>query len=191
MKNKDSAENSNNAENTLENSNHKKGNPGLKIIGLLSGVLLILIGVFGFLNSGGEDLEEGKIVIKAGGEVIGEITLDEIRDLPTVTRRMTVSSTAGLTRHEYTATPLRGVLETLDPEITSKYRRIITRGADNYVSVFRMEEVTARNNVFLAYEDYGQPLPSLAGDKGGIKIVGMEDQFGQRFTDYLVELQLE
>ena len=182
----------------LDRSEDRQGNknypgkPWLKKIGVIIVVLLILVGLFGFLDSAGRgDFEEGIIVVKAGGDVIGEVTIDEIRKLPALNKRMTIRSTVGLTKHEFTVTPLRGVFEALDPEITRKYKRVIIRGADNYVSVFSMEEVTARNNIFLTYEDQGQPLKNMSGEKEGVRIIGLEDQFGQRFTNYIIEIQLE
>ena len=160
-------------------------------VAVLTGILITFVGVFSYLNRGGEQMEEGRIVVRAGSEVIGEITIDEIMKLPVAYKKMTIRSTAGLTKHEYTVTPLSGVFDALDPKIALTYQRIITKGSDNYVSVFSMKEVLDRNNIYLAYADYGEPLQSRSGEGNGIKIVSMEDQFGQRFTSYLVEMRLE
>ena len=54
-----------------------------------------------------------------------------------------------------------------------------------------MEEVLQKNNVLLVYEDNGMPLKSKSGDKATMRIVIANDMYGQRFTNYLVEIQLE
>lgn len=154
-------------------------------------VLVIGISILGYLNSRGEKLPEGRIRIKAGSEVIGEITVDEISKLPAVNKKMVIDSTSGLTKHNFTCTPLLGVFNQIDPEIATRYKRVITRGVDNYTSGLDMEEVMEKNNVYLVYADNGEPLQSKNGDAGTMRIVILNDPFGQRFTNYLVEIELE
>jgi hypothetical protein len=154
-------------------------------------VLTIIIGILGYLNSRGEKLEEGSITLKAGHEIIGVITLDQVKQLPVVNKKMAISSTAGLSKHNFTCTPLRGAFDQVDPQIVERYQRVITRGVDNYVSGVTMEEVLEKNNVFLVYADNDQPLRSKIGGKDTMRIVIMNDSFGQRFTNYLVEIELE
>ena len=54
-----------------------------------------------------------------------------------------------------------------------------------------MEEVLEKNNVYLVYADNGAPLKSKTGTEGTMRIVILDDLYGQRFTNYLVEIQLE
>ncbi|MEN6347877.1 MAG: hypothetical protein ABFD08_00560 [Syntrophomonas sp.] len=154
-------------------------------------ILLVITVILGYLNYREERLPEGQIRLKAGNEVIGEITLAEVKKLPVVDKKLVIDSTAGLSKHKFTCTPLLGVFNHIDPEIVKQYKRVITIGADNYVSGINMEEVMEKNNVFLVYADNGLPLKSKTGGQDTMRIVILNDPFGQRFTNYLVEIKLE
>ena len=54
-----------------------------------------------------------------------------------------------------------------------------------------MNEVLEKNNVFLVYEDNGEPLKSKIGEEGTMRVIILNDIFGQRFTNFLVEMRLE
>jgi hypothetical protein len=161
------------------------------IVTALIVLLVVLVGIFGYLNARGEKLEEGKIRFKAANEILGEITVEEVKQLPAVNKKMAISSTSGLTKHNFTCTPLLEVFNHIDPEIVKSYEKVITRGVDNYVSGVNMEEVLEKNNVYLVYADNGAPLKSKTGTEGTMRIVILDDLYGQRFTNYLVEIQLE
>ena len=79
----------------------------------------------------------------------------------------------------------------MDPAIVKNYKRVITRGVDNYVSGLNMEEVLESNNVFLVYADNGKALKSKSSREGTMRIIILNDPYGQRFTNYLVEIELE
>lgn len=161
------------------------------IVTVIAVLLVILGGIFGYLNAKGEKLNEGQLRIKADNVVIGEITVEEIEKLPVVNKKMVINSTSGLTKHKFTCTPLLEVFNHIDPQIVKEYKRVITKGVDNYTSGVDMEEVLQKNNVLLVYEDNGMPLKSKTGSQGTMRIVIVNDLYGQRFTNYLVELQLE
>lgn len=154
-------------------------------------LLVILISIFGYLNFKGEKLEEGQIRLKADNDVIAEITVDEVKKLPAVNKKIVINSTSGLTKHNFTGTPLLDVFNSIDPEITKRYQRVITRGVDNYTSGINMEEVLEKNNVILVYADHGTPLRGKTGVEDTMRIIILNDLFGQRFTNYLVEIELE
>ena len=161
------------------------------VVTLLAILLVILVSIFGYLNAKGEKLEEGKIRFKAGNEILGEITLEEVKKLPVVNKKMSISSTSGLTNHNFTGTPLLEVLNCVDPGIIKRYEKVITRGVDNYTSGVNMEEVLEKDNVYLVYADHGTPLKSKTGTEDTMRIIILNDPYGQRFTNYLVEIQLE
>jgi hypothetical protein len=154
-------------------------------------LLLILVSVFGYLNAKGQKLPEGQIRITAGNDIIGEITLEEVQKLPVINKKLVINSTIGLTKHKFTCTPLLEVFNYIDPDIVKDYKRVITRGVDNYTSGVNMEEVLEKNNVLLVYADNGKPLKSKTEGEGTMRIVIINDLYGQRFTNYLVEMQLE
>lgn len=168
-----------------------EGRNGRRIVVAAISGLIILISLLGYVNSRGEKLAEGSLRVTAGNDIIGEITLDEIKKLPAVNKKMVIDSTGGFTKHNFTCTPLREVFNQIDPQIVKRYKKVITRGTDRYTSGVAMAEVLEKNNVFLVYADNGKPLPSKIGDQDTMRIVILNDPFGQRFTNYLVEIQLE
>ena len=142
-------------------------------------------------GEGGGPVETGSLAIRAQGVVVAEIGLDEIRALPPVRRTMSIHSTAGVTRHSFRGTLLSNVVGLADPELMDEYDWMLAVGVDDYISGIGMDEVRAENNVFVMYEDNGEPLPKKNGEPGGMRIVVMDDVFGQRFTNYLLEVVFE
>lgn len=153
--------------------------------------LIAIIGVFLYLNSLEERLDEGEIRITAGGNILGIVTLEDVKQLPVVKKKLAINSTLGITKHQFTCTPLLEVFNKIKPSIANDYKKIITIGVDNYTSSIKMDEVLEKNNVFLVYEDNGKPLKSKTGKEGTMRIVILNDIFGQRFTNFLVEMRLE
>lgn len=135
--------------------------------------------------------ENGKLAVRAYGTVLGEISLDEIKELPSVERALTIHSTAGTTEHRFTGTLLYNVLQAVDPTLTEEYDLLMTVGVDEYCSGIEMREVLKENAVYLVYADQGQPLPRKGGSPGGMRVIILDDFYGQRFTNYLLEVDLE
>ncbi|MFW5647535.1 MAG: molybdopterin-dependent oxidoreductase [Candidatus Alkaliphilus sp. MAG34] len=162
-----------------------------KIIVIIIICLVIIVGIFLYLNSRMERLNEGEIRIKAGNNVMGIVTLEDVKQLPSVKKKLAINSTLGITKHQFTCTPLSEIFNRIDPGIVNEYKKIVTIGVDNYASAIKMDEVLEKNNVYLVYEDNGKPLKSKTGEEGTMRVVILNDIFGQRFTNFLVEMRLE
>jgi Na+-translocating ferredoxin:NAD+ oxidoreductase RnfG subunit len=143
------------------------------------------------LGQGDGPVETESLAIRAYGVVLAEVGLDEIRDLPSVKRTMSIHSSAGITQHSFRGTLLSNVLGLVDPVLMEEYRWALAIGVDDYISGIGMDEIVAENNVFIMYEDNGEPLPKKNGEPGGMRIVVLDDVFGQRFTNYMLEIVLE
>lgn len=162
-----------------------------KILYVVIVLLVIIIAVFAFLNRSSEDLREDRILIKSGDAVLGVLTAADLQKLPAVRKKMVVQSTGGMTKHEFTGAALLDALNSIDPGLSKKYTRIITRGIDNYTSGVNMSEVLRPNNVFIVYADYDKPLKAKTGGEGAMQIIIYQDEFGQRFTNFLTSLELQ
>ena len=162
-----------------------------KTIAIIIIGLIVIVGIFLYLNSFEERLDEGEIRIKAGDDILGIVTLDDVKQLPVVKKKLAINSTLGITKHEFTCTPLSEVFNKIDPDIVDQYEKVVTIGVDNYISSVKMNEVLEKNNVFLVYEDNGEPLKSKIGEEGTMRVIILNDIFGQRFTNFLVEMRLE
>lgn len=135
-------------------------------------------------------VETGSLVIRAYGLVLAEIGLDEIRALPSVRRVMSIHSTAGVTSHSFRGTLLSNVLNLADPGLVGEYDWALAVGVDDFMSGIGMNEIMAENSVFVMYEDNDEPLLKKNGEPGGIRIVVLDDVFGQRFTQFMIEIVL-
>ncbi|HPF21025.1 MAG TPA: FMN-binding protein [Syntrophomonas sp.] len=145
-----------------------------------------------FEKEEGEGPEEtGSLAIRAYGVVLGEVSLEQIKAMPSVTRTMSIHSTSGTTSHKFKGTLLANVIAAVDPELLQKYQAVQPVGVDDYMSNITMEEVLAENAVYLMYEDNGQPLLTKPGKQGAMRVVVLDDVFGQRFTNYMIEVVLE
>ena len=136
-------------------------------------------------------VETGSLAIRSRGVVLAEISLEDIRALPSVKRTMSVHSTAGVTQHSFRGALLSNVLDLAGPGLTAEYEWALAIGVDDYISGISMDEVRAENSVFVMYEDNGEPLKKKNDDPGAMRIVVTNDIFGQRFTNYLLEIVLE
>ena len=136
-------------------------------------------------------VETGSLAIRAYGVILHEIALEEIKELPSVRRTMSIHSTAGVTQHSFRGTLLSNVIELADPAIKDNYKWLRAVGVDDYISDITMDEVQMENNVFLMYEDNDEPLPKKNGEPGAMRLVVLDDMFGQRFTNYVLEIILE
>ncbi|MGI6732763.1 MAG: FMN-binding protein [Anaerovoracaceae bacterium] len=135
--------------------------------------------------------ETGSVAIRAYGVVLGEVTLEEIQKMPSVKRTLSIHSTAGTTNHSFRGTLLSNVIAAVDPELLAEYEMVQPVGVDDYLSNISMDEVLAENAVYLMYEDNGELLPKKDGKPGAMRVVVLDDFFGQRFTNYLIEIVLE
>lgn len=161
------------------------------ILALGIALLVVIVAVFSFLNRDKTGLLEGTVVVKAGDSVLGSFTIDDLRQLPAVEKKMTINSTKGNTENEFTCVSLLAVLNSIDPGLTQRYQKILSRGVDNYTSGVNMSEVLQPDNVYIAYADYGKPLKTKTGEDGSMRIVICNDDYGQRFTMWLVSLELQ
>jgi len=142
-------------------------------------------------GEGDGPVETESLVFRAYGVILAEVSLDEIRGLPSVKRTMSIHSTAGVTTHAFRGTLLSNVLNLVDPRLADEYDWALAVGVDDYISGIAMGEIMAENNVFVMFEDNDAPMQKRNGEPGGMRIVVIDDIFGQRFTNYLLEIVLE
>jgi len=140
---------------------------------------------------GDELVETGSLAIRASGAVLAEISLEDIRTLPSVTRTMSVHSRSGVTQQNFKGTLLSNIIGLVDPGLMEKYSQVLAIGVSDYITGISMEEIRAEDSVFIMYEDNGEPLPKKNGEPGAMRIVAVNEVFGQRFADYLLEIELE
>ena len=135
--------------------------------------------------------ETGSLAIRVYGSVLAEVSLEDIRQMPSVRRTLSIHSSTGVTQHSFRGTLLSNILDFADPRFLEDYGWAQAIGVDGFISGIGMDEIRAENNVFVMFEDNDEPLPKITGEPGGMRIVVISDVFGQRFTNYLTEISLE
>lgn len=176
------------AENTV---NEGKGAAAKKWLVFGIGLLLLItvIAVFS-LNKG--DAREGTLVVEAGDTLLGSFTVADIKTFPAVHKELVLQTNCGdIVEHNYTCVPLLDLLNSIDPGLRQNYDKVITRGIDYYSQVLEMSEVLQPDNVYIAYADFGQPLEMKSGAPGTLQLIVCSDKSGQRFTNWLVSLELQ
>lgn len=127
----------------------------------------------------------------AAGSLLGAISVEDIRGLDAYQRRLEIRSAGeGVSAHDFRGARLRDIIGSLDAAWLTDYAYISAIGSDDYLAAIDMAEVCEENNAFIMYEDDGQPLLTLAGEAGGMRLVMLDDSFGQRFTRNLVRIVL-
>lgn len=134
--------------------------------------------------------ENGILQIFADGELVGEVTIDEMREMKVVTRRLVVHSSKGDEMFDFKGTMLLGIFDSIDPSLAEEYKYINVVGADEYSAYLTMEEVLEENNVYIMFDNGDEPLPKYDGKPGAMRVIVLKDAYGQRFTNYLTRLEL-
>ena len=148
---------------------------------------------------GGEDFslppqraEDFTLRLMAGDEVLAVVTLDEIKAMPSKRKNMvTQSSSLGTLNNEFEGVQLSDIIKSVDESILKDYTMLTAYGADGYFSQVMMAEVLDYSNVFIMYKNHDKLMETLVGDEGSMRIVVCNDPFGQRFTNYLVDIVFE
>lgn len=157
-------------------------------------VMLVLAAVFSmFCGCSAEDEyppETQSIVIKTNGEQVAEVQLEDIMEMKSVMRKLTVHSSRGDEVFNFKGTLLSNILNFADPTLISNYNYVYIYGADEYISCLNMKEVMLENNVYIMYGNGDELLKTRKGEDGSMRLVVLKDYFGQRFTNYITEIDL-
>lgn len=181
-------------------NNDETGSSSKKWLILGIGLLVIIASVSWFFSRDRGGLQEGTVVITAGDQTLGSFTIADIEKMPAVEKELVIipncSGACGNDsdtpmEHRYTGVPLLEVLNSIDPGICQKYGKVITRGIDYYSQVMDMSEIEKPDEVYVMYRDFGKPLSTIDDKEGSIHLVVCSDESGQRYTRYLVGLELQ
>ena len=136
--------------------------------------------------------EDGTVRIIFEEDELGSVSIDEILKLSSKTKSVTYSSTTeGKVSGEFTGTLLSDIIKLVDKAILEEYDGIIAHGSDGYFATITMDEARQLNNVYIMYLKDGEPLPTYKGTaERSMRMIVTNDQFGIRFTNYLVDIEL-
>lgn len=166
------------------------------IISIVLAILLIVVGVFAFLNAGNilekKNLEESKTIsIKSEGIEIRKVDLAFIssageEDFSAIMD----TSDSEPKKHYYTGVLLKNVLQKSGINIDD-YAMLTVKAIDGYVVAFKKEEVADDDNIYIAYKEDGKDLGTKSsGGRGPYQIIVRKDQFSMRWCKFVVEIEL-
>ncbi len=158
--------------------------------------LVVIVGVFAYLNAAdGDDRRasqrEAEIYINMDEERAATVDLPLMLDLKQHEFTETLRSSEGAPRdHTYRGVRLMDLFRHFDLDLEDT-EQIVTRAADGYTVALTVEEVREEDNVYVVHELDGEPLsPKEEGGSGPFMVVIRQDEFGQRWNKYLMEIDL-
>ncbi len=156
-------------------------------------VLAIVIAVLAWLNRPESQLVSGKIEIIVSGETVAEYTMEDIMALPKVELEKEIVSSSGENQKGlFTGVTLRDLLEAAYPNWQEQGTMVASRAEDGYISAYDTEEVAADDNIIVAYLIDGKSLGTKEdGGVGPFRIVIRDDEFGNRSTYWLCQIEVQ
>ncbi|MFO7941460.1 MAG: molybdopterin-dependent oxidoreductase [Bacillota bacterium] len=159
-------------------------------------ILAAIVAVLAFVYADDADdrrasQREAVIYIARNGERTEEIDLDTLMDQEQEEFTATLkSSDAPAREHDYVGVELRKLFENLEIDLEGA-TQVISRAVDGYTVALELEEVMQPDNVYVVHSVDGEPMaPREEGGSGPYQLVIRGDEFGQRWTKHLMELDL-
>lgn len=169
-----------------------------KLLVVVIAVLVVVVGLLAYFNrerlAGKQALVDNPgILITARGEEVATVYLDEIRQLGEEEFDIVLRSSGKPPRDlVLTGVPLQGVLRQVDPALLEEGSQVVVQAIDGYSVAYTMEEVLRDEHIYLAYLEGGRPLGSKAdGGSGPLMTVPRQDEFGQRWCKFAIEVSVD
>lgn len=164
-----------------------------RFITIIIVALALAILLLAYLNHPQGTTDTGIIRIKNQDKVIAVLTMKEIQALPEVEKRVTIKSgSEGKTTDVWSGARMKDVLDHVDPKLLQNAEQVLTHAEDGFTSVLTPQEISASDDVLIAYEKNGELLKGKAeGGLGPFRLILAKDPFGNRMTKYLNELELK
>lgn len=168
----------------------------MRKVWIVVAVLLVVVAVTAILNR--EMLKEkiagqqnAILYLAADGteyEISFAIILElEEKEFPAVLK----SSGKPPVNTSYTGVQLKDLLAKAGINTEGK-SQVVTRAVDGYTVALTLEEVMQDDNVYLCYKRDGKPLGTREeGGSGPYQLVIRQDEFGQRWNKYLLEIEVQ
>jgi hypothetical protein len=164
------------------------------ILLIITVVLLASIAVLAVWNqrSGAGEKNDGSLTVYRGEEAVKKYRLAELKDFPSVEREKTISS--GKQTDEsgvFTGVPLETILNDAVPDWGNIGKDIQLCASDGFTTSVSPSDIEKGENVLLVYAKDDVPLRGPEeGGKGPLRIVIMDDSFGNRSAYLLTSIRL-
>jgi len=163
-----------------------------KLIGVML-LLALAIGVLAWVNGRSvAELEPATLVFRENGVEIGSITLEEIIALGSEDFTMVLrSSGKDPAENTYTGVALSRIIDAVQPSLLAQGGVVSVKAIDGFAVAYNKEEVLQSQHIYLVWMKDGQPLGNKAnGGSGPLLIIPRQDDFGQRWCKFAVEVDI-
>jgi len=166
-----------------------------KLYGVITAILLTLavgISLLSYLNRPQGSAQPGAIGIKSQGKVIAVLTMQDVRALPKVEKKVTINSASeGKSTDVWGGAAMKDVLDSVDPQLLQNAGQVLARAEDGFTSALTAKEILASDAVLIAYEQNGKVLKGKSeGGLGPFRLILAADPYGNRMAKYLNELEI-
>ncbi len=160
-------------------------------------VLIMIVGVTAYLNRGNiadrqEMQDNAQITLMENGEEIKTVDMTFIKNQgeKTFNKKLDTSET-GPELQTYTGVLLKRVIEEAGIKLDNK-NQVIVKAVDGYTVALTAAEVRKDDNVYIVYKNSGEYLQEKSkGGTGPYRIVIRDDQFGQRWCKFVMEVNIK
>ncbi len=168
-----------------------------KIISIIIILLIAVVGITAYLNRGNvaekeEAQRQAEIHFKEEGNQIKTLDLNLIEEQGEVTFNKDLdTSDSGPVEHSFTGVPLINILDEVGIDLKEK-EQVIVNSVDGYTVALTVAEVLKEDNVYIIYKSDGHYLKTKKeGGSGPYRIVIKDDQFGQRWSKFVTEVNVK
>ena len=160
-------------------------------------ILVMIVGVTAYLNRGNiadrqEMQDNAQIILLENGEEIKTVDMTFIKKQgeKTFNKELDTSET-GPEIQTYTGVLLKSVIEEAGIKLDNK-NQVIVKAVDGYTVALTVAEVRKDDNVYIVYKNNGEYLQEKSkGGTGPYRIVIRDDQFGQRWCKFVMEVNIK
>ena len=153
-------------------------------------LLAAAIAVLTVINRPGELPESGSVVVKQNGEVLRTFDLADLQSMEYVeVQKEIVSSSYENDEGLFRGVTVSSLLEAAG--VNGGYQQAVVRSEDGFVAAFPADEIED-GDIILVYSKNGESLGSLEnGGSGPLRILAVEDDFGNRCAKYVSEIEVK
>ena len=162
------------------------------IIAVIISTLAMGILLLSYLNRPQGFAQPGTIGIKSQGKVIAVLTMQDIRALPKVEKKVTISSASeGKSTDVWGGATMKDVLDSVDPQLLQNAGQVFARAEDGFTTALTAKEILDSDTVLIAYAQNGEVLKGKSeGGLGPFRLILAADLYGNRMAKYLNELEI-
>ena len=163
----------------------------ITVVIVVLALLAAAIAVLALINRPGELPESGSVAVKMNGETLRTFDLADLQSMEYVeVQKEIVSSSYGNDEGLFRGVAVSSLLEAAGVK-SGDYQQAVARSEDGFVTAFPADEIED-GGIILVYSKNGESLGSLAnGGSGPLRILAVEDEFGNRCAKYVSEIEVK